>query len=399
MIKTVVLVYDHAFIYDRAEKVAIKSAVALKNRGYRVIFLAGLDPIDKQLSDNNIEVICVGGEHLANTKNPKIMLRGIWNGVAKKKLVDLLSALDSKTTVVHIHGWTKSLSSSVFSACRKKGFKTFVTLHEYFTVCPNGGIFDYQKGEICDKKPGSFRCAVCNCDKRNYIQKIYRDVRQFVQTRQLKRLQPNVIYITDFSRNILEKNIKFKHKSFLVENNVEIFDRVKVEPSENDTYLFVGRMSKEKGADLFCEAVTKAGVNGVAIGSGAMHDELKEKYPNITFTGWLNSDEMKEYISRARCLVISSKWYETMGLTILEMQAKGIPCIVPDRCAGIEYIKDKVTGVKYKIGNVNSLIEVINYTKNNDIISQLSDNFYNEDFKDRFSIETHTENLIKVYNQ
>ena len=108
---------------------------------------------------------------------------------------------------------------------------------------------------------------------------------------------------------------------------------------------------------------------------------------------------MKEYISRARCLVISSKWYETMGLTILEMQAKGIPCIVPDRCAGIEYIKDKVTGVKYKIGNVNSLIEVINYTKNNDIISQLSDNFYNEDFKDRFSIETHTQNLIKVYNQ
>lgn len=399
MIKTVVLVYDHAFISGGAAKVAIKSAVALKNRGYRVIFLAGLDPIDKQLSDNNIEVICVGGEHLANTKNPKIMLRGIWNGVAKKKLVDLLSALDSKTTVVHIHGWTKSLSSSVFSACRKKGFKTFVTLHEYFTVCPNGGIFDYQKGEICDKKPGSFRCAVCNCDKRNYIQKIYRDVRQFVQTRQLKRLQPNVIYITDFSRNILEKNIKFKHKSFLVENNVEIFDRVKVEPSENDTYLFVGRMSKEKGADLFCEAVTKAGVNGVAIGSGAMHDELKEKYPNITFTGWLNSDEMKEYISRARCLVISSKWYETMGLTILEMQAKGIPCIVPDRCAGIEYIKDKVTGVKYKIGNVNSLIEVINYTKNNDIISQLSDNFYNEDFKDRFSIETHTENLIKVYNQ
>lgn len=399
MIKTVVLVYDHAFISGGAAKVAIKSAVALKNRGYRVIFLAGLDPIDKQLSDNNIEVICVGGEHLANTKNPKIMLRGIWNGVAKKKLVDLLSALDSKTTVVHIHGWTKSLSSSVFSACRKNGFKTFVTLHEYFTVCPNGGIFDYQKGEICDKKPGSFRCAVCNCDKRNYIQKIYRDVRQFVQTRQLKRLQPNVIYITDFSRNILEKNIKFKHKSFLVENNVEIFDRVKVEPSENDTYLFVGRMSKEKGADLFCEAVTKAGVNGVAIGSGAMHDELKEKYPNITFTGWLNSDEMKEYISRARCLVISSKWYETMGLTILEMQAKGIPCIVPDRCAGIEYIKDKVTGVKYKIGNVNSLIEVINYTKNNDIISQLSDNFYNEDFKDRFSIETHTENLIKVYNQ
>lgn len=399
MIKTVVLVYDQAFISGGAAKVAIKSAIALKYRGYRVIFFAGLAPIDKQLTDNNIEVICVGGEHIANTKSPKTMLRGIHNGVAKKKLEDLLSTLDSENTVVHIHGWTKSLSSSVFSACRKSGFKTFVTLHEYFTVCPNGGIFDYQKGKICDKKPGSLRCAVCNCDKRNYIQKLYRDVRQLFQTHQLKKLQPNVIYITDFSRNILEKNIKFKHKSFLIENNVEIFDRVKVEPSENSDYLFVGRMSKEKGADLFCEAVTKAGVNGIVIGSGAMYDELKEKYPNITFTGWLNSDEIKEYISKARCLVVSSIWYETMGLTILEMQAKGIPCIVPDRCAGIEYIKDKVTGVEYKIGDVSSLIDAINYTKNKDIISELSDNFYSEDFKDRFSIETHTENLIKAYNQ
>lgn len=399
MIKTVILVYDQAFISGGAAKVAIKSAIALKYRGYRVIFFAGLAPIDKQLTDNNIEVICVGGEHIAKTKSPKTMLRGIHNGVAKKKLEDLLSTLDSENTVVHIHGWTKSLSSSVFSACRKKGFKTFVTLHEYFTVCPNGGIFDYKKGKICDKKPGSLSCAVCNCDKRNYLQKLYRDVRQLFQTHQLKKLQPNVIYITDFSRNILEKNIKFKHKSFLIENNVEIFDRVKVEPSENSDYLFVGRMSNEKGADLFCEAVTKAGVNGIVIGSGAMYDELKEKYPNITFTGWLNSDEIKEYISKARCLVVSSRWYETMGLTILEMQAKGIPCIVPDRCAGIEYIKDKVTGVEYKIGDVSSLIDAINYTKNNDIISELSDNFYSEDFKDRFSIETHTENLIKAYNQ
>ena len=77
MIKTVVLVYDQAFISGGAAKVAIKSAVALKNRGYRVIFFASLAPIDKQLTDNNIEVICVGGEHIANTRSPKTMFRGI----------------------------------------------------------------------------------------------------------------------------------------------------------------------------------------------------------------------------------------------------------------------------------------------------------------------------------
>ena len=41
----------------------------------------------------------------------------------------------------------------------------------------------------------------------------------------LNELKPNVIYISDFSRNILENNLEFQHKSFYVENNVEIMDR------------------------------------------------------------------------------------------------------------------------------------------------------------------------------
>lgn len=399
MIENIVYVCDHAFISGGAAKVAIKAAIELKKKGYNVFYFASVGPIDKELLDAEVKVICLGNDELAETKSPKTMLRGIWNDLAKSKLEELLSTLDVDKTVVHIHGWTKALSSSVFSACRKYKVKTFITLHEYFTICPNGGVFDYQKDKICTLKPGSMQCKFCNCDKRNYIQKMYRNVRQFVQTRELKKLQPNVIYITDFSKKIIKDNLKFKCKEFYVENNVEITDREKVNVANNESYLFVGRMSKEKGADLFCQAVTKSNVKGVVIGSGAMEEDLKKKYPNITFTGWLNSEEMKEYINSARCLIISSKWYETMGLTILEMQAKGVPCIVPDNCAGVDYIKDKETGVVYKIGDIESLSKAIDYTKDNDVIAKLGDNFYNEDFVSRFSIETHTENLIKAYNQ
>lgn len=399
MIENIVYVCDHAFISGGAAKVAIKAAIELKKKGYNVFYFASVGPTDKELLDAEVKVICLGNDELAETKSPKTMLRGIWNRLAKSRLEELLSTLDIDKTVVHIHGWTKALSSSVFSACRKYKVKTFITLHEYFTICPNGGVFDYQKDKICTLKPGSMQCKFCNCDKRNYIQKMYRNVRQFVQTRELKKLQPNVIYITDFSKKIIKDNLKFKCKEFYVENNVEITDRGKVNVANNESYLFVGRMSKEKGADLFCQAVTKSNVKGVVIGSGAMEEDLKKKYPNITFTGWLNSEEMKEYINSARCLIISSKWYETMGLTILEMQAKGVPCIVPDNCAGVDYIKDKETGVVYKIGDAESLSKAIDYTKDNDVIAKLGDNFYNEDFVSRFSIETHTENLIKAYNQ
>ena len=39
MIKTIVIVYDQAYISGGAAKIAIKSAISLKKRGYRVILM------------------------------------------------------------------------------------------------------------------------------------------------------------------------------------------------------------------------------------------------------------------------------------------------------------------------------------------------------------------------
>lgn len=58
-----------------------------------------------------------------------------------------------------------------FSACYKNNMRTYITLHEYFTVCPNGGIYNYKKGRICDVKPNSLECLFCNCDKEIIFRK------------------------------------------------------------------------------------------------------------------------------------------------------------------------------------------------------------------------------------
>lgn len=398
MIKTIVIVYDQAYISGGAAKIAIKSAISLKKRGYRVIFFAALGPADKELIDEDIEVICIGGSHIGKTKNPKALLQAIWNGHAKKKLNELLSGLDSKSTVVHVHGWTKCLSSSIFSACYKNNMRTYITLHEYFTVCPNGGIYNYKKGRICDVKPNSLECLFCNCDKRNYFQKIYRDVRQIFLNVTLKKTRPSVIYITEFSKHILKPLLSFPKHEFYLENHVEFLNRSKVKVKNNKEYLFIGRMSGEKAPELFCKAITEANVRGTVIGSGPQLEKLKEKYGDIHFTDWLSTEEMEQYISKARCLVISSKWYETMGLTVLEMQARGIPCIVPDKCAASEYVKHKKNGLIYKIGNINSLVEVIDITKDDKVIERFGNDFYNEFDENKYSMKRHTDRLIDIYN-
>ena len=214
----------------------------------------------------------------------------------------------------------------------------------------------------------------------------------------LKKTRPSVIYITEFSKHILKPLLSFPKHEFYLENHVEFLNRSKVKVKNNKEYLFIGRMSGEKAPELFCKAITEANVRGTVIGSGPQLEKLKEKYGDIHFTGWLSTEEMEQYISKARCLVISSKWYETMGLTVLEMQARGIPCIVPDKCAASEYVKHKKNGLIYKIGNINSLVEVIDITKDDKVIERFGNDFYNEFDENKYSMKRHTDTLIDIYN-
>ena len=39
----------------------------------------------------------------------------------------------------------QNVCSSVFDVAFKMNFKLVLTLHDYFTACPNGGYFNYQK--------------------------------------------------------------------------------------------------------------------------------------------------------------------------------------------------------------------------------------------------------------
>lgn len=397
MIKTVVIVYDQAYVSGGAAKIAINTAILLKKRGYRVIYFSALGPTEKTLTENGVEVICIGGKHIGKTKNPIALLQGIWNRYAQSSLDAVLKTLDKDETVVHIHGWTKCLSASIFAACNQNHIKTYITLHEYFSICPNGGVFDYKSNKICTLKPCGLRCYLHNCDKQNYLYKVYRDVRQMFTNRMLYKLRPNVIYISEFSKKILEEHIQFQKKSFLIENFVEIQDTIKVNAAQNTDYLFIGRVSKEKGPDLFCKAIEETGVQGVIIGDGPELTKLMENYPNITFTGWLSPNEMEPYIQNARCLVVSSEWYETMGLTIIEMQAKGVPCIVPIQCAGSEYIKDQKSGILYQIGDLESLKSAIEKTKSGQYLEMLSDNFYMDYDPYRFNMERYFEGLTNAY--
>lgn len=401
MIKTVVIVGDFGCVEGGAIKVAQDTAIILKNAGLNVIYFCCVAPVSKNLIDNGIKIVCTNQTDILNEKNKiKGVLRGINNKRASEYFKELLISLNPAETIIHVHSWTKAVSSSIFKVAKKAGFKVAVTVHDYFLVCPNGALYNYVKNEICTLKPMSFKCKICNCDARSYPQKLFRLVRQKKQNKNIiKNDCVNYIFISEFSQREFEKrNNKLPDdRKYFLQNPIEIpLNRERILCEENSEYLFIGRVTKGKGIIQFCEAVVKCNVSATVIGDGDLKEQLQNQYPQVKFVGWKSQKEIGMYLRKGRCLIFPSLWYETFGLVTLETMAYGIPVICTSTCASSDFIQDGKTGFLCS-GNVNSLAESIEKTKDNELIKNFSINtFQNFDAKSLCK-DSYLKKLIAIY--
>ena len=403
-LRNIVVIEDYGSIVGGAERVAIETAVALKQEGFRVIFFCAVAPIANVMVDNQVEIVCLNQNALVQEKNRiKGVLRGINNKQAKKRFSALLDTLDPEETVIHIHSWTKALSSVLFPVAKKKGFKVAITVHEYFLVCPNGGFFNFPKKEICQVKPMSLKCLTCNCDARSYPQKLFRVVRQRRQNKNIRKCDNiSYIFISEFSkREFLKRYDKIPEDKRYFLTNMIHFDehRFRVECEKNDTYLFIGGLTEVKGIRLFCEAITRAGVKAVAIGQGLLYEEMKAQYPNVEFVGWKTKEEMLPYLQKTRCLVFPSIWYETFGLVPMENMAYGIPVICSDLNAASDYVADGENGFVYNGKSIEALVESIERSRNDELVQKLSFNAFENFDEEKYSKETYIKNAINIYEE
>mgnify|MGYP000627031448 FL=1 len=151
---TVITICDRPHIGGGASKIAIETAAALARIGVNSYFFSALGDPDPSLIESG--VVCVNcGQNDVLNGGVSGAAQGIWNRRSETALDDLLKQLDPKTTVVHVHSWTHSLSPSIFTAIGRRGFEVPDHSHEYFLVCSNGGLYDYVNHCNCGIAPGS----------------------------------------------------------------------------------------------------------------------------------------------------------------------------------------------------------------------------------------------------
>lgn len=399
MVKNIIIVSDFASINGGGAKVAVSSAIGLAKQGFNVVFVSATQPICKELYDSGISVVCLDQYSILDDPSRiRAVIQGVWNKKAYKILGELVEKYGKEETVVHIHGWIKSLSVSVIAAAVKKKVKVYITLHDFFLYCPNGGLYNYKQNAICDKRPMSIGCLMCNCDSRSYLQKLWRIARQFVQNKVIATNLEKICFVTisELSERLLVKYMGKDVRFVRVNNMVEEMSSVEY-ATDRDAYIFMARLSPEKGLDLFCEVITELGLKGIVCGDGYLLEEYRDKYKNILFTGWVSDKQKKDFLSMSKCCIFSSKWYETFGLTVAEMVSIGMPCIVPGQNAAAELIIEGQNGLLFEIGDKESLKATIKRFESDQQLFSVQ-NVKNAIDISSYSLHNHVKRLDNLYN-
>jgi len=106
--------------------------------------------------------------------------------------------------------------------------------------------------------------------------------------------------------------------------------------------LNVGRVSKEKNIDAFCE-LKYPGATKIVVGDGPYRKELERRYPDVHFVGAMTGEKLARYYANADVFVFPSK-ADTFGVVIIESLACGTPVVGYDVPGPKDIIENGITG-------------------------------------------------------
>ncbi len=175
----------------------------------------------------------------------------------------------------------------------------------------------------------------------------------------------------------------------------------------NSNILFVGRLSPEKGLDIFLESLLllEHDFHFVVVGEGhpvyvsmlraAVRERgLEEK---VEFAGWVGNRELGSYYQGAAFLAVPSIWPEPFGIIGIESMAYGRPAVAFN-VGGIKgWLEDGKTGFLVERNNIREFagrMDLLLMDKS--LRQELGRNAY-ERSKTLFNKAVHINNLMSVF--
>lgn len=308
--------------------------------------------------------------------------RILYSFEAKRKLEELIKK--EKPDLAHIHNIYHQISPSILTVLKKHKIPIVMTLHDFKILCPVYIL--YSRNEICEKCKTYryWHCVLRKCAKNSYLASKLNALEMYWH--KLLKIYENNVDLFIAPSQFLKNKILEWHR--LSENKIKVLPHFVTDKSnanestpisenlpldKNEDYiLYFGRLSREKGVRVLLEAIKilkKKNLHNkikfYIAGSGPQEAELKEfvKKENlegeVRFLGYLKNEALQEIIKNSLFVVVPSIVYESFGLVILEAYGQGKPVLASNLGALPELIIDRQTGMLFKAGDINDLVNKI----------------------------------------
>jgi glycosyltransferase involved in cell wall biosynthesis len=312
---------------------------------------------------------------------------------------------DEKPDVIHVHNWHYEASPSVFRAAKHKGVPVVHTLHNYRLLCPSGTLIRNNQLFLNSINAGFPWSAVKHRVYRNsYIQTFL--LAFTVWLHKVGGTWANInkfIVLTDNAKEVFKASkFRFTEEQIAVKPNfIPYIPSAGAEEKRGTHFLFVGRLSEEKGIQILLDAFANSEYSLRIIGTGPMQERVNEyagRYTNIQYLGFQNQQYILNELKRCTAFIFPSIWYEGNPLTIIESLACGTPVIASGIGAMKSMITDQYNGLHMQPGSVSDLQCKLNIWHNTPIENRRS--FYENariTYEKMYTPERNLDQLLSIY--
>ena len=253
----------------------------------------------------------------------------------KQKKLFRYRLLKDNPDVVHIHNMFPILSPAVIDAAHELNIPVVVTLHNYRLLCINGLLFKNGKAcEACINKvmawPGILSKCYQNSAAISYFPAVTNAHHHKLKTWQTKVAK--FVFLTPFAKEVFDRSrIKLPPHKIAIKPNFVVDRGYSVK--KDDYFVFVGRLSAEKGIKEVVLGAIAARVQLKIAGTGPLQDwvlQQSSKHKNIVVLGFQNREQLNALYKNALALIFGSKLYEGLPMVIIEAYSMGTPVIAPN---------------------------------------------------------------------
>jgi len=329
-------------------------------------------------------------------KKLQTAVHAVYNTKAKNELEN--SILEFRPDVIHVHNFFPKISPSIFFLANELNIPIVQTIHNYRFICPGALLMREEKVcEECVSKSFTYPAITNKCYRGSALQSSVVATVNFVhnQLGTWKNKVDGFIFLTDFAKQkFIGSSLKLKQENLFIKPN--FVEDKGFNTKRGKHFLFVGRISTEKGTERLLKVFTQSNHKITIIGNGPLEELVKEAsatHSNIIFLGKQPAEIVIEKMKQCRALVFPSIWYEGMPMTILEAFSTGCPVIASNLGAMQSLIKDSYNGLHFKAGDENDLLQKL------DLVTE--DMFINarQTYLNEFTPEQNYRQLMDIYQK